>query len=125
VTERPFPALRAGASNRLRDVLRDVFFPDPFTDEIDGWIVEAAALSVELVAEVSRRRDRDAADNPCKRRPAVHHLEHAVVHTDVAHHAEAEDDAACEIDPDTGLPHIGHALARLMFAYALQLETKP
>lgn len=117
----PPPNVDAARRGALRDVIRSAFDPDPWHADgsVDAAVIEAVALLVEEMAEVSRSRKAAAADEPWKRSTPLEQLEHATIHVDTAFAAEADDQLEA-LDPDTGRPHLAHCALRSAFALALR-----
>lgn len=103
----------------LRQAIRYVFEPDPWLDQADQDTIEAVALAVEGMAEVSRRRRESLGPEPWKTKTPARHLEHATIHVDTAF-AAAEEGLPVAVDEETGLPHLLHCVLRCAFAHARQ-----
>lgn len=104
----------------LRRAIKGSFSPDPWRCEVNPDVIEAVALLVEGMGEVSRKRRESLADDPWRNKPAERHLDHAVVHIDTAFHAVVEGEPMIGLDRETGLPHLLHCALRCAFAYARQ-----
>lgn len=103
----------------LRLAIRNTLTPDSYTVVPAAEVVEAIALSVELQAAVSNARRPEYANNPWLTSDPFEQLTHGHCHCEMSIGSLSTDqDGRIALDSETGLPHIGHALLRLSFAFA-------
>lgn len=108
------------AGTQLRIAVRAVMQPDPWLPQVSSDTVEAVAMLVEGMAEVSRRRRESLANEPWLSKPALHHLEHATGHIDAAFAAQVDGEPLEGLDREDGLSHLLHCALRCAFTFARQ-----
>jgi hypothetical protein len=111
------PKLRTQIPYYLSSAIEEAFSPDPYLPTPDPETVEAMALLVLVVAQVTKGRRKSLANEPWKGKPAKRHLEHGCEHATAALWAVLDgDESEQHLDPETNLPQLAHATLRNAFA---------